>query len=337
MSQRANPALIGGFVVAAVALAVAVVLLFGSGQLFTRQPKYVAFFEGSLFGLNVGAPVAFRGVRVGSVTDVSALLYTRGDDGMPTIRIQVTMEMSRNPVEIRDQSLLQRQTRETLIDTLIEDRDMRAKLAMQSIVTGLLYIELDFFPGSESVFLDIETPYPQLPTIQSGLQRFTQSLQALPFDEIAHKAVDLLDGLDEIVRSPQIQDIISNAGTTLLDLQRLTGNLDTHLAPLAEALRVAAEAATKALRQAELTLALNEGVPGELATDLATAAEATTAALVQAEQTLAAAEDVLGARSPLQARTIKLLNELTAAARSLRILADFLQRHPEALLRGKRR
>ncbi len=337
MSQRANPALIGGFVVAAVALAVAVVLLFGSGQLFTRQPKYVAFFEGSLFGLNVGAPVAFRGVRVGSVTDVSALLYTRGDDGMPTIRIQVTMEMSRNPVEIRDQSLLQRQTRETLIDTLIEDRDMRAKLAMQSIVTGLLYIELDFFPGSESVFLDIETPYPQLPTIQSGLQRFTQSLQALPFDEIAHKAVDLLDGLDEIVRSPQIQDIISNAGTTLLDLQRLTGNLDTHLAPLAEALRVAAEAATKALRQAELTLALNEGVPGKLAVDVATAAEATTAALVQAEQTLAAAEDVLGARSPLQARTIKLLNELTAAARSLRILADFLQRHPEALLRGKRR
>ena len=64
MSKKANPALVGGFVLGALALAVVAVMIFGSGRLFHQTERYVLYFQGSMTGLNVGSPVVFRGVEV---------------------------------------------------------------------------------------------------------------------------------------------------------------------------------------------------------------------------------------------------------------------------------
>ena len=70
MKKRINPTRIGVFVVGAIALAVAAVIVFGGGRFFAEKETYISFFEGSVFGLNQGAAVNCRGVRIGSVTDI---------------------------------------------------------------------------------------------------------------------------------------------------------------------------------------------------------------------------------------------------------------------------
>ena len=70
MSKRANPKIIGGFVIGAIVLIIAGVIVFSSGQLFIKKPKVIMYFKGSVKGLNVGAPVDFKGVQVGKVTEI---------------------------------------------------------------------------------------------------------------------------------------------------------------------------------------------------------------------------------------------------------------------------
>ena len=76
MSKRANATLIGAFVVGAIALAVTIVLVLAGGQLFTEQQQYVMYFKGSVKGLAVGAPVNFRGVKIGTVTNIQLIVDT---------------------------------------------------------------------------------------------------------------------------------------------------------------------------------------------------------------------------------------------------------------------
>jgi paraquat-inducible protein B len=355
-------------VVGAVVLAIIGVGIFGSGGLFDKKRYYVAFFEGSVYGLYAGSPVTFRGVPIGLVTDVSALWLVK--DGLPGIKIQVTMQLERDPVkqlgtdikftEISDQEVL---------DFLVNERGLRAKLTMQSIVTGQLYVDMDFYPkDSEKLLMGVETRHPEVPTTRSGFERLAQTLQSLPVEKMAYEIVDVLEGIDALVSSGEMQSMLRGADATVSELQQLVRNVNQRLAPLVDGLLAAASAARTALAQAEKTLTLEEGVPGELAADFEQALAAATAALTQARVTLtleqgmagqvargmvdatdaaraamAQADDTLktfeglvSQRSPVRGRLMKALDELAAAARSLRIMADYLQRHPEALLRGKR-
>jgi paraquat-inducible protein B len=257
-----------------------------------------------------------------------------------------------------------------VLDFLVDRRGLRAKLTMQSIVTGQLYIDMDFYPkDSDKLLVGVDTPYPEVPTTRSGLQRLAQSLQSLPFEKMANEVVDVLEGIDAIVSSGEMHNLLRSADVTANELQQLVRKVNRHLAPLVDGLLAAAAAARTALNQAEKTLTLEQGVAGDLAADFEQALMAGTAALKQARTTLTleqgvpgrvafgliGATDSAGAAlrqadgtlktyqavasesSPLRGRLMKALDELAAAARSLRIMADYLQRHPEALLRGKRR
>jgi paraquat-inducible protein B len=307
-------------------------------------------------------------VPIGLVTEVSAVWLVK--DKLPGIKIQVMMQLERDPVkqfgtdikfrEISDQEVL---------DFLVNERGLRAKLSMQSIVTGQLYVDMDFYPkDSEKLLMGVETPYPEVPTTRSGFDRLARSLQSLPIEKMANEIVDVLEGIDSIVSSGEMQNMLRGADATVNEFQRLVRNVNQRLAPLVDGLLAAAAAARTALAQAEKTLTLEEGVPGELAADFERALAAATAALTQAratltleqgmagrvtrsivgatdsarvamqkaDDTLQAFEGLASQRSPVHGRLMKALDELAAAARSLRIMADYLQRHPEALLRGKR-
>lgn len=139
MSKEANKTLIGAFVVGAVFLLVAAVLIFGSGKFFRKTYKAVMFFEGSIKGLNVGSPVMFRGVKVGTVTDINLILYAKDLSMRTTVIAEFDPERwTLVGGERGDVKRLQ----------LVIDRGLRAQLQMQSFVTGQLMIALDFFPAS---------------------------------------------------------------------------------------------------------------------------------------------------------------------------------------------
>ena len=143
MSKKANPTLIGVFVVGALVLAVAGVLVFGRGNLFSEKRRYVLFFDESIKGLTVGAPVMFRGVPIGSVTGIK-LCFDSQDMSMATpVFIETEPDriqrIGERPLASR---ILEKRRQKEIMDRLIQ-KGLRAQLQTESLVTG----RLEAFPG----------------------------------------------------------------------------------------------------------------------------------------------------------------------------------------------
>ena len=333
MSKPANPTVIGSFVVAAVALMVIGIMVFGGGKFFSKTKQFVAFFHGSVYGLNVGAPVNFRGVKIGSVVDIDLVINTQ----TVNVDIPVIMEISQDAfTEMGGESQLTELSRPELLEYLINQQGLRAQLQLQSLVTGQLYVELDFHPNTPVKLLNLKSQYQEVPTIASGLQKLGQSIEALPLDQLANQALDTLSGIDRAVNAPEIPAILKNLEDMTLNLQQVISRIDQEFAPLIKSLIATSDTARGTLMQLDETISQYKGIPEQITPSIKQAADAIDTAAQQAQDTLASVETLTAEDSPLQSRLQTALNELAAAARSLRIMADYLERHPEALLRGKR-
>ncbi len=360
MGRQANPTLIGSFVLVALALAAVVALVLGGGKFF-QQPRYfVVVFEGSLRGLSVGAPVTFRGVRIGQVSQITPLVLVREDQ--VHLDVVVTLEILRGQFQGLDGSEIDfKRLNDREFAKRLSAAGIRAQLAMQSFLTGQLYVDLDFYPGSPLTLAAVETRYPQIGAIQGGLRRLGKTIETLPLDQLAAKALDTLQGIDRTVNSPRIGEILDALQKSAASLERLTAQLESEVAPLVASVRGAAESTGAAMDQARRTLAFDSGVPGKMASSfigtmdqarqtlnlkdgpvalalasLTRAAESADQALREAKNAFAEADQMLDPRSDTRRRLQVLLEELAAASRSLRVLADYLERHPEALIQGKR-
>ena len=173
MGKRINPAAIGGFIVGAVVLIIVGVLVFSRGQFLSVKRAFVMYFDESVKGLNVGAPVNFQGVRVGSVTDIRVRYDTQADE----FRIPVFAEIEVD----RIQAIGVRKTREeqrSFLQALI-DRGLRAQLETQSLVTGQLLVQLGFHPDTPVRLVGEQTDIPELPTVPTTLQQASQAAQDL--------------------------------------------------------------------------------------------------------------------------------------------------------------
>ena len=203
MSRKANPTFIGAFVVGAVALVVAGVVIFGSGKFFTETRKFVMFFEGSVKGLNIGAPVAFKGVKVGSVKEIRLFL----DDRDLTLKIPVYVELEPKRItQIQGggdpQKLLKAKGVSTLIEFLVQE-GLRAQLGMQSLVTGQLYVDLDFYHDKPLRMVGAEPGLPEIPTIASSLEELSKTVEKIPLEDLAQKLLAAIEGIDHFVNSPE--------------------------------------------------------------------------------------------------------------------------------------
>ena len=158
MSRRANPRAIGVFVLGALALLVAALAIFGGGRVFGPKETFVMFFEDDVGGLQVGAPVTFRGVRVGTVTDVRI----RYDTDHQSVSIPVYVQLDRRQVVVAGERGWE-QTSEMI------KRGLRAQLKMQSFVTGQVAVDLDFQPRTPARLVGIINNYPEIPTVRSSI------------------------------------------------------------------------------------------------------------------------------------------------------------------------
>jgi len=360
MSKKANPTLIGGFVLGALVLLVGGLIVFGSGRFFQSTLTYVAFFKGSVKGLQVGAPVSFRGIPVGSVSQITGVYDRETAD----INVAVLLEFPEDEgstIEIGKKDAKYSELRgHELMDFLIKKRGLRAKLGLQSPITAQLYVQLEFYPDSPIEPFDVQMHYPQFPTVETGLQKFMRAVEDLPLQKIVEKVKNTLDSVERVASAPEIPEILRNSDAAMRDTRQLAERVNSRIEPLMEQLEGAAAAARDAMLQAERTLAFDQGVPGELAANVNQTSRAATAAFNQARKTLALTEgepgriaaDVrdtlaktqttldlvngfLDEGSPFREDLRILMQELGAAARSLRVMADYLERHPEALLKGK--
>jgi paraquat-inducible protein B len=358
MAKQASTKAIGGFVIGAIALLVAGVLIFSSGRFLKKMPTYILFFEGAMGGLNVGAPVDFRGVRVGMVKDLRVTFNTEAR----SVRIPVIIEMEGRVKIIGDVEVVEK----TDIQELIK-RGMRAQLQLQSMVTGQKKIELDFHPETPVRLLNISTEYPELPTIPSDMEKLSQTIEELPIDELFDKLLQTVEAIRGVVDSPEVKGSIQSLEQTLKHADKLVQDVDAQVKPLSYSIRKTTEAANAALKQVK-KLAKNVDQQVEpTSSSIKKTTEETNATLVQVrkliqnldaqvepvmssvgktsdetrltlqqiKKTFAALEHLVTEDSPRTYELSKTLEELSAAARSLRTMTDYIERHPEALLRGK--
>lgn len=332
MSKKTNPVAIGAFVVAAVALIAAAVGIFGGAELFQRKLRFITYFDTSVKGLRVGSNVLFRGVRVGYVTDISLV----GDADTLEFLTPVTMEILPEALTVtREGRLLGRDQRQDVSMQDLVVAGLRAQLGTESFVTGQLVVELDFRPEMPAVFRGTDPPYPEIPSVQSNIQQLVESVQrwfaeftdTVDVGELSADIQDLISGLDSLINSPDLR--ASLAGINQLvndpDTRALGGDLRTAIRDF----RAAVADTRQLVNNADSRL---DPVAGQLAQTL----ERMDTTLAAGEALIDSAADQVQGESQLAYELTRTLGEIKDAARSLRIFLDYIERNPEALLRGKR-
>jgi paraquat-inducible protein B len=303
MSNKPNTRLIGAFVVGAVTLIVLIFLVFGSGKLFEETNTWVVFFRGNVNGLKVGAPVKVKGVEIGTVKSIRGLMDENGEVHVEVVveTIQAALDAVKEWVEKRDKMSMKE-----FITWYIE-RGFRAQLRSQSMLTGQLYIAWDFFPDTPIILTGLNTEYPEIPsvpttteelqnTIRQGLDSFGQ----VPLVEITNSLLYTLNGLDSLIRSPEVSDMMTETSRALKQANGLMKRLEERIDPLYGNIEGTSNDARQTLERMEILLReIQTGVAND-----------------RYELRLA-------------------LRQFTEANRSLRLLAEYLQENPRSIIFGK--
>ena len=316
MSKPASKTLIGVFVLGALALAVIALVIFGSGKFFERRITYVMYFDGSVKGLNIGSPLVFRGVKIGSVKDIEL----KADVKDFKLFIPVYVQVEPQKVKVMKGAPGQGQYIEELIK-----KGLRAQLEMQSIVTGQLMINVDFFPDKPARFVGLDPKYPEIPTISSPLDEMLKTAQELPLKELFDRLLKSIQGIEKIANSPQMTASLDSLSESLKEARKILTKIDHEVGPLMTNLK---EASSSIKTIADKS----EGVPAAIEKTLATAQDA----LKQAEKTFLSVQNLASNNSVLVYQVDTALEEVSRASRSVRSLSDYLYRHPESLITGKK-
>jgi paraquat-inducible protein B len=327
MRRKANKTLIGAFVAGGIILFFAAFILLGAGSLSGTKPTAVSYFQDSVSGLDIGAPVKFRGVTIGKVAQV--LLRTSGQ-ASSDYSVPVVMEFTPDLLTRRglDQALLD----QTGLRGSIE-KGLRAKLQQQSVITGVLYIELDYFPDTEYKLHDSREEVAEIPTLPSNLGALTKAISQtldqlskvdfiaitqkvdsilgridkgssqIEFTKINHNLVTASDNIVKITGDPAITKAVADFSAAMKSIDELVKRFNTKVDPVADDIQNMAAAGRKALER------LNE-----------------------------TAENVRGLTkpgSPTRRELDTALADVSEAATAIRSLADFIERNPETIIQGR--
>jgi paraquat-inducible protein B len=322
MSERTHPRLVGAFVLAAVALVVAGVVTLSSGDWFATRNNFSVFFPGSVKGLNPGAPVTFRGVQLGQVKSVDALLTGQED---PLVQIEVILELRADIVEVPEGVTppFRGLDNSGYAAELIR-RGIRARMLSTSLLTGQRYIELDFLPDEPARFGGLRPHFPELPTTPTAIEKlgqrvddFLEKLAELPFDEMLEDVRTVIKSARQLLDSDDLRGALASADRALGEIPPIVSDVRSTL---------------------ERFDRLAETLDGEIQTTASSGREAAAElrrTLERAERTLASLERSLNAADETRMDASRSLEELSQTLAVLRNLAEYVQTHPEAVVLGK--
>lgn len=302
------------------ALAIASVVVLGSGHFFKEQHLFALYFSSDVNGLKVGAPVKFRGVLIGSVTAVLLNIGTpsqsqQAEKAAKGYRIPVIIDLETKRLT-RHRAAANFDDPTTI--TAAVKRGLRAQLNVESLLTGLLYVDLDFHPDMPAkYYMGADSPYPEIPTVPTKLEQVQTTISnalaqfdKIDFQKLISSLTRTANAVTALANSPKIQnaaDALTLAARDMAqasaNVNRLAVSLDREIGPTGKALRLTTEQ--------------------------------TRATLKQTQDTLAAVQMTLAPGSPLNYELAQTLEQTTSAARSLRELSDYLRRNPSSVVRGR--
>lgn len=333
MSKKSNPTLIGAFVVGAVVLLAVGVALFGGGELLAKRQNYVAYFVESTQGLRAGSNIVLNGVRVGFVSGTVLIVDQQTYETMTEVTMEILPEsyiVSRDGVRVgRGLSNM------GSFERVVNEGGLRATLQVESFITGQLLVELVSRPNDPPVFRGgAGALHPEIPTVPSEIAETLARVQTLianvseGFDakELGQRIQSILRGVDELANS---QDLLES----LAGINRLTNRKETQ--ELTIALNETLDEFRGAASDARVLLRNIDGKLDSLETDIRPVIENLVGTLDEAQATMAAVNAQLQGESAGAYQLGETLKEIEAAARALREFLDYLERNPEAILRGK--
>jgi paraquat-inducible protein B len=335
MNKKISPTLIGAFVVGALALVVIAVLMFGSGRFFRTTKEFVLYFDGSVNGLRVGAPVKFRGVEIGSVKKI--LLRLEKDPSV--LRIPVVIELELKKFTSKGATGAALQDPEELRRLIASG--LRGQLQMESFVTGLLFVGIDYFPDSKLTLVQqpgVSNEYPEIPTEPTTLQiagskanEIIAKLDEIDFKGIVASFERTAKGIEALVTSPELKETVRSSDelvkkleTTAVNIAQLAQTFDAKTKLLSDDFQLTTAEARSAIKQA--------GAAFEKISSAISQAQST---LKETEGAMANLQNLTEPDSPTFYEITKALKEVSGAARSLRLLASYVERNPRALVFGK--
>jgi paraquat-inducible protein B len=266
-------------------------------EAYTRKLQLVMYFNGSVRGLSPGAPLEFKGIRIGNVLDVK--LEFNPDD--TSFRIPVLVEIE--PDRIVDRTTVGGDSDARMIQTLV-DQGLRATLATGNLLTGKLYVDLNMYPGTKPVYQDNNTPYRELPTVSGALEAMTESLQTfvskletVNIEEMGNDILGILGGANEFLNTAETDQTITDLQASMRALKNILRDVES--------------------ANLEETISSVNNVLGNV------------------DNAVEMISGVLAPTSPLQYNVIQVTGELEETARALRSLVEMLERQPQALIFGR--
>lgn len=264
---------------------------------YSKKIKFILFFNSSVRGLNRGAPVEFKGIKVGSVVDVRLEF----DAQQTSFRIPVLIELEPQRIVSRGGEV---ETSYATLEKLVE-KGLRARLQTGSLITSQLFVELDMHPDTAIVLSQEDTPYPELPTLYStnfaditqSAEAFLAKLNGVEIDKLTAALLETINAANTLMAAPELEASIKEIPDSMQALKNILQKVDS----------------------ADIGKVITTGQQ----------------ALSQLESTLNKTEKLLEPNSPMQYNLIKLTDELEDMARSVRSLLDTLERQPQSLIFGK--
>jgi len=331
VKRKPNPKIIGAFVTAALVLLVAMILFFGSSSFFSRTTRFILFFDQSVNGLNVGSPVKFRGVPVGAVERI--LIRAEGQDPESTA-IPVVIKIDRSRLEknlgvsgaVFDPNSMER--------TL--ERGLVAQLNLESFITGQLFVEFSFEPERAEQFkhhlVEVDDMV-EIPTLASSLDQITGDLaqliadvSALDLERLNENLNNVLENLSVVLAGIDSKGISGSVTHAAEEVSTFVGSVD--FGETFESLRLA-------LADIRATAKSFNLEKGPMANEVAKLANQFSNSLDGLDKLVAQSRSLLEPDSNFHYELENTLRELRRAAQSIRVLTDYLERNPNALITGR--
>jgi paraquat-inducible protein B len=304
MSKKANNLLIGSFVLGAIAIAIVGILVLTAGEFMKDTKQFVLYFDGDLSGLDVGAPLDYKGVKIGKVVDIS-IVYDYKDD---TVSVPVIAEINHDcftAINGEKVDLIQHGME------LHIKRGLRAQLKTQSLVTGKLKITLAYDADAAApVYRAKNTDLPEIPTIPGSLDSLAKRVSELPLEEIVVDLGNVTKALSKIADSGEVDSFVKSLSNLTRRLEKL---------PLED---IASEIHDTTKSVAAI---IDSG-------DVRNVLKSLDMTLRESQQLMLR---VNKESEPFKDEMLMLMEQFSDAAESIKYLAEYLERHPEALLHGK--
>ncbi len=304
---------IGAFIVGAIALVFVALLFFSGGRLFTHKERVIMYFVGSVQGLQIGAPIKLKGVVLGEVTDIQ-INFQNDDKSITTPQTIITA--------VTAELVMQRINRQganakgEFFNEAIQN-GLRAQLNFQSFLTGLLYIELDFYPKTPVVLYQLQNEYRELPTIATEFEEISKIVQEIDFK-------GLVKNLDHLATQATVTIDSGVIEKTLGDFARAANSVEA-----------TANSVNQLVKKLDGTRMQADTFLKQLNTKMPQVADAMTHTLEKINLAAGSINNTFSEDAPLINQLNITLEDMSRSAQAFRNLSETLEQQPESLLRGK--